>query len=419
MSTFWMLATLMTVIALLFILPPLLRSRQGIDIVDRNRLNTEVIKDQLAELRTDLEIGKLDEQAYNAARQDLQRELLDDVDDDGSVVRSAGERSGRWVAVVLLVMLPALSIPLYQKLGQYNIIERLAQGPGAAVAPGQKHTLEEMVGKLAIRMRQEPENVEGWIMLGRSYATMGRYRDAENAYAKAYRLDKDNPVLITDYADIMVTANGGNFTDEAGSLLENAIALNPREIKALWLSGHWKYQQGQYIEAIARWQQAATLLPAGNENIAVINQQIQQAKLQLGEAGTALEATPVQTASVPAPAAGTTGIQVSVSLDPALTEKAAPDDTLFIFARASQGPKMPLAIVRKQVRDLPLTVTLDDSMAMTPAMVLSKFPTVAVGARVSKSGQAIARSGDLQGLKDPVSVNDQESVKIVIGEVVP
>lgn len=414
MSTFWMLAALLTVIALLFVLPPLLRSRRSIH-VDRDQLNTEVIRDQLAELRTDLETGRLDENAYNAARHDLQRELLDDVDEN-SAARVDETQRGRWIAAVLLVMIPAVSIPLYQQLGQQDIIQRLAEGPGAAKVPGQQHSLEEMIEKLAERMRQEPENVEGWIMLGRSYASMNRYNDALAAYANAYQRDKDNPALMTDYADIMVTANGGTFTDEAGALLDKALAVDPQDIKTLWLSGHWKNQQGEYQEAIARWQQAAALFPAGNENIAVINQQIQQAKMQLGEDVASMDEPPTQTVSA---AAGGSHIQVSVSLDPALAEKTSPNDTLFIFARPSKGPKMPLAIVRKQVRDLPLTVTLDDSMAMAPTMVLSKFPTVTIGARISKSGQAIAQSGDMQGIEDPVNVNQQASVTIVIGEVVP
>ena len=414
MSTFWILAALLTVIALLFVLPPLLRSRRTTH-VNRNDLNTEVIKDQLAELRADLETGRLDENAYNAARHDLQRELLDDVDEN-STARVDDTPRGRWIAAVLLVMIPAVSIPLYQALGQQDIIQRLAEGPGAAKAPGQQHSLEEMVEKLAERMRQDPENVEGWIMLGRSYASMNRYDDALAAYASAYQLDRDNPALMSDYADIMVTANGGTFTDEAGALLDKALAMDPQDIKTLWLSGHWKNQQGDYRGAIEHWQRAVALFPAGNENIAIINQQIQQAKIQLGEDVTGMDEPQAQTTSA---AAGGSRIQVSVSLDPALADKASPDDTVFIFARASQGPKMPLAIVRKQVRDLPLTVTLDDSMAMAPTMVLSKFPTVTVGARISKSGQAIARSGDMQGIKDPVTVNKQESVEIVIGELVP
>ena len=260
-------------------------------------------------------------------------------------------------------------------------------------------------------------------MLGRSYASMKRYQDAVKAYARAYRLADDNAGLMTDYADALVTASGGDFTDEAGELLNQALALQPDNAKALWLLGHWKYQRADYQGAIASWQRVAGLLPPGDKNAAVINQQIQQAKNALAEKGVVLAAAEDSAAdSAPAdnqaPVSGSQ-IRVTVSLDPALTQQAAADDTVFVFARAAQGPKMPLAIVRKQVRDLPVTVTLDDSLAMTPAMVLSNFPQVTVGARISKSGQAMPQSGDLQGTVTPVASQGDQSVDLLINSTVP
>jgi cytochrome c-type biogenesis protein CcmH len=421
MTTFWMLAVSMTAIALAFTIPPLFRSRGELRL-DRNQLNTEVIKDQLRELRVDLETGKLDQQAYQAARQDLERELLNDLDEENEATPAA--RSGRWIAVVLLVFIPALAFVTYQQLGAPGIMPRLAANvPGTQSAGSdaqQQHSVEEMVEKLAQRMREQPDNVEGWVMLGRSYASMKRFQDAADAYAQAYRLVDDNAELITDYADILVTANGGEFTDEAGELLNKAIALQPRNIKGLWLLGHWKHQHADYQGAIASWQSVADLLPPGDKNAVTINQQIQQAKNALAEKGIVLAAEESESAPAgnEAPVSGSQ-IRVNVSLDPALTEQAAADDTVFIFARAAQGPKMPLAIVRKQVRDLPVTVTLDDSLAMTPAMVLSNFPEVTVGARVSKSGQAMPESGDLQGIVTPVASKGDQSVDLMINTTVP
>jgi cytochrome c-type biogenesis protein CcmH len=423
MTTFWMLAVSMTAIALVFTIPPLFSSRREAQL-DRNQLNAEVIKDQLRELRADLENGKLDQQAYQAARQDLERELLNDLDDDSGAATPA-TRSGRWIAAVLLVFIPALAYVTYQQLGAPGIMPRLAaQMPGtqpAASATQQQHSIEEVVVKLEQRMREQPENIEGWIMLGRSYASMKRFKDASAAYEKAYRLDGDNAALMADYADVLVTANGGEFTDEAGALLKKAVALQPRDPKSLWLLGHWKYHNADYQGAIDTWQRVEGLLPAGDKNVAIINQQIKQAKNLMAEKGIVLAAG--ESEAVPAdneaPVNAGSQIRVNVSLDPALTEQAAANDTVFVFARAAQGPKMPLAIVRKQVKDLPVTITLDDSLAMTPAMVLSKFPEVTVGARISKSGQAIPQSGDLQGTVTPVASKGQQTVDLTINSTVP
>ena len=425
MTTFWMLAVSMTAIALVFTIPPLFSNRRVAQL-DRNELNVEVIKDQLKELRADLDNGKLDKQAYQAARQDLERELLNDLDEQAGT-ETAVVRSGRWIAGVLLVFIPALAYVTYQQLGAPGIMKALANLPAAqtqkASTTQQQHSVEEMVVKLAQRMREQPDNVEGWIMLGRSYASMKRYQDATKAYARAYALADDNAGLITDYADALVTASGGDFTDEAGELLNKALALQPDNAKALWLLGHWKYQRADYQGAIDSWQRVAGLLPPGDKNAVVINQQIQQAKNALAEKGVVLAAaedSPADSAPADnqAPVSGNQ-IRVTVSLDPALTQQAAADDTVFVFARAAQGPKMPLAIVRKQVRDLPVTVTLDDSLAMTPAMVLSNFPQVTVGARISKSGQAMPQSGDLQGTVTPVASQGEQSVDLLINSTVP
>jgi len=281
-----------------------------------------------------------------------------------------------------------------------------------------------MVNKLAERMRSQPDDRKGWVMLARSYVVLKRYDEAVDAYRNILRLGGESPELLADYADALAMSAGGRFTPETGELLTRALAAQPDNVKALWLAGHWKNQEGDYTAAIEYWQQAAAQLPADGEDAAVIALQIARAREQLGlppqaaaqqVAGAAAAVAPVETPAATPPAA----IQVSVSLDPQLASQVKPDDTVFVFARATQGPRMPLAIVRKQVRDLPLKVSLDDSLAMSPAMVLSKFPEVSVGARISRSGNAIPQSGDLQGSKSPVAVGKDLSVAVTIDSRVP
>jgi cytochrome c-type biogenesis protein CcmH len=425
MTMFWSLAAVMILIALLFILPALFRTgKTAASGIDHDTLNVGVIRSQLAELEADLQTGRLSEDQYAAARSDLEQELLNDL--AGSDRRSGKTRSGQWAAIILVVGIPLLAAGLYNMLGSQQIIPLLAQmqanPPPAATADKGQMSVEEMVEKLAQRMRSQPDDMKGWVMLARSYVVLKRYDAAVDAYRNILRLGGNSAELLADYADALAMAAGGRFTPETGELLTRALAAEPDNIKALWLAGHWKNQQGDYAAAIEYWQQAAALLPADGEDAAVINQQIAAAREKLGlpplasaQPAATAAAAPVETS---APAAAT-AIQVSVSLDPQFAAQVNPDDTVFVFARAAQGPRMPLAIVRKQVRDLPLSVSLDDSLAMSPAMVLSKFGEVSVGARISSSGNAMPQSGDLQGSKSPVVVGKDSQVEITIDSRVP
>ena len=425
MTVFWSLAAVMIMIALLFVLPALFRSaRPGAAGIDGDTLNVEVIRSQLAELEADLQLGRLSQDQYAAARRDLEQELLSDLTGSSA---SGKPRGGQWAALILIAGIPLLAMGLYNQFGSQQIIPLLAQmqanpPPKTSTDSGGRPSVEEMVSTLAERMRTQPDDMKGWVMLARSYVVLKRYDEAVDAYRNILRLGGNSPELLADYADALTMAAGGRFTPETGELLTRALAAEPDNIKALWLAGHWKNQEGDYNAAIEYWQQAAALLPADGEDAVVINQQITRAREKLGLPP--LETTQTAASAVEAPvgmpaAASDTAIQVSVSLDPQLAAQVEPDDTVFVFARAAQGPRMPLAIVRKQVRDLPLSVSLDDSLAMSPAMVLSKFAEVSVGARISRSGNAMPQSGDLQGSKSPVAVGKDLSVAVTIDSLVP
>ena len=417
MTVFWSLAAIMVMVALLFVLPPLLRNR-SVEAVSRDDLNTNVIREQLAELDADLTNGKLDKSQYDAARKDIERELLYDLGSAGSEPADKPERSGRWITLLIIPAIPLCAVLLYQLMGSAELIDRLQQARISQTQPAQQPSqppgsIEDMVAKLAERLQQQPDDLKGWVMLARSYAIMIRYSEAEAAYANALRLGGENADLLTDYVDTMVMADGGAFNDESAALLIRALELEPDNLKALWLAGHWKNQSGEHQEAIDYWQRAAAQLPPGSKDVAVITSQINELQTKLG----------IQTEPAPTVATAGTGqsasLTVQVTLDSNVAAAASPEDTVFIFARAAQGPRMPLAIVRTQVKDLPATVTLDDSMAMTPQMVLSNFDQVTVGARVSKSGGAMPVSGDLQGIVSPINTQTTEAIQITIDSKVP
>jgi cytochrome c-type biogenesis protein CcmH len=422
-TVFWLLAASMLLLALLFAIVPLLRSREGA-AVSRQRLNTELIKQQLRELQADLDAGRLEPEAYRAARHDLERELLDDVEGDAEAPQT--ERSGRWAMAAFAALIPALAVFLYLQLGAAPMLDRQEAPRPVAARPTEEmgHPLEAMVAKLASRLEEDPDNAEGWVLLGRSYATLNRYREAANAYGQAVRLaGRGHPQLLVDYADVLTMSTGGRFSPQAGELLERALATQPDNPKGLWLMGHYKYQHEDFQAAVDYWRRAADQLPPNSEDTRTIRRQIKQAENRLVASGGTLSAevgSPSESPAESPPAAGETkSITVTVRLDEALSEKASPQDTVFVFARAAKGPRMPLAIVRKRVSDLPMTVTLDDSLAMSPAMVLSNFDEVTIGARVSKSGNAMPQSGDLQGAVSPVQVQPDASVEVVIDEVKP
>ncbi len=409
MSEFSLLVAAMTVVALLFVVPPLLRYKPARKL-NHDEFNTAVIKQQLAELITDMEAGKLDKTAYTAARHDLERTLLDDTSKPSDSLPDV-ERSGRWASVLLALLLPAAALLIYDEFGSQNVF---SPGKPVVAEDDSGHSLDVMIDRLAKRLQDNPDDIEGWVMLATSYIGTNQFSKAARAYKQALQQTGDDPQLLTEYADALAMANGGEFTDEIGKLLQTSLQLQPENVKTLWLLGHWHYQRSQYQASLTHWQKAAKNLPADSQEATVLSQQIELAQNKLG-----LAVTEKVAATASQAAAAGASVQVTVSLDPSLKDKTSPADTLFIFARAAKGPRMPLAIVRKQVKDLPVTVTLDDSQAMSQQMVLSKFSEVSVGARISKTGNAMPSSGDLMGNASPISTRDSNAVKIIINQAIP
>jgi len=271
--------------------------------------------------------------------------------------------------------------------------------------------MEQLVAGLAAKLQEEPENAEGWFMLGRSYMSMGRYPEAAAAFKRVHDLVGDEPAVMLRYADALAMAQGGKIAPF--ELIQRALQIKPDDTTGLWLAGLGYEEQGQYEQAVQHWRKLEMMMQDDPAALNEVRNLIARAEQQLGRTVT-VETTPAKPAAVSSAA-----LTVTVSLDAALQDKVSADDTVFIFARAMEGPPMPLAAVRKQVRDLPLTVTLDDSMAMMPQMKLSNFTDVTVGARISKSGAPRAQSGDLQGEISSVKTDNKSMIQLRIDQVVP
>ena len=410
---FFVIVGVLILIAFLFVLPPLWRKQTVQEIYDIDQRNILIAQHRLQELKDNKLKGDLTEEQYNEQLADLEQALSDDLDIKSQVTPLYNQ--GRWVVFVVVLTIPLLASWLYADLGNYPAVSHSAE---MAADPDKLKFAEinKMVTRLAEKMQNNPDDAQGWLMLGRSYTAMEEFPKAVEALANAYRLLGDKPEVMLLYADALAYVNDKNLTGKPAELVFKALALEPDNMNALWLGGMAKAQQGDTVEAAKLWKKLESLLPAGSDSQKEVQDLLSKLASESPEAMAIDQSQTTQTAKVPDSANSTATIKVEVSLTPGLQNKYQAKDTVFIYAQAVSGHKMPLAIVRKQVSDLPLTVSLDDTLAMMPTMRLSNFSQVRLLARISKSGNAIAQPDDLIGVIEQVELNDKNPHKIVIGE---
>ncbi|WP_266158588.1 tetratricopeptide repeat protein [Dyella silvatica] len=321
-----------------------------------------------------------------------------------------GRRLGRPRSVFVIALLIAFALPL-ASAGLYLLIGTPVALNGV-VAQAQEPALniEQAVAEMREHLAQKPDDLQGWMLLAQTYAAMRRPADARQAYDQALRLSANNTTAMIGWAEADSMQRDDHLIDgRSRELLEQALKLEPENQRGLWLLGISDFQHDHYADAAATWRRLQPLLEPGSSVAKSVAQQIALADARAGAGPATAEASSSATTQ---PA-----LQVQVALAPALKDKLAVGDTLFIYARAEQGPPMPLAVARMQADALPATVTLTDAMAMTPQRKLSSVPRVFVGARISKSGQPIAQSGDLEGDAGVVDVNSKTPIKISIDKV--
>jgi len=399
MLIFWISAAILILLALAFVIPPLLKKTPKSSEIDNNNLNLAIYKQRIAELEQE----NLTAEQLTQAKQELEKSLAEDLDDKTTLVPKA---RARWAAAIVVILaIPGLAVGAYWKMGSQHFLtvtENTTTTP--AHSSDVPNNFNKMVEGLLARLEKEPNDKKGWYMLARSYSYMKQYDKAAQAYNKLLGLvgDKD-PQVLTDLARVLTLGNNGQFVGQPQILLKLALEANPNYQEALWLSGLAAAQNKSYQAAITHWQKFLQQIPADKtQTRQMLEQHIAKARLQLGE-----------------PTAVKQQLIVHVSLDPSLQDKVQANDTLFIYARAITGPAMPLAIIRKSANELPTKVILDDSTAMMPAMKLSNFKEVKVLARISHSGSAKLQSGDLQGEVSPVALDTKEPIKIIINTLVP
>ncbi|WP_195763692.1 tetratricopeptide repeat protein, partial [Duganella guangzhouensis] len=345
----------------------------------------------------------------------------------------------RWQAGLLAVLMVAAAAGLYAKLGTPQALVAPDAAPATASADADPHgngsaEAEAMVAKLAERMAREPQDPNGWALLARSYSAMGRFVAASGAYSRLIALIPDDAQILSDYADVLAMTQNQKLSGEPERLLTRALAADPKNVKAHILMGDASFERSDLAAAAVHWQAALANATPGSEFAQMARDNLNHIGAPTGDAGSAqAAATPTAapaanaapfaaaTAPQPAPATanantaapGATSISGVVELDPSLRAQVSDNDTVFVVAKAVDGPRFPLAVLRKQVRDLPLQFTLDDTMGMMPGVKLSQFDKLTVSARISKTGNAIAAPGDLESPPQPVTPG-QTQIKLRI-----
>ncbi|MDO9196947.1 c-type cytochrome biogenesis protein CcmI [Rhodoferax sp.] len=376
--------------------------------------NLDPLKRQLIQLKELQEAGALSQAQYEESKAALERRLLDLVLQGapahaGHDTASRNSKPSRRLLAALAVGIAVIAAAGYWWKGSPS---QIGVGPGSADASvrgdpagGSPHAtnsdqIAAMIDRLAVRLIDQPQDAEGWATLARSYSVLGRHPEALKAYEHAVALRKDDATLQADYADSLAVKNNRSLAGEPMKWVERALKLDPRNLKALSLAGTHAFVRKDYVTAVKYWEQVIQIGPADNNLVQQVEPSLAEARELAGLLAGGNQSDMVKKP----PAASAASVSGTVMLATALRQQANPDDTVFIFARAAEGSRMPLAIVRKQVRDLPFQFTLDDSAGMSPASKLSGVPKVIVGARISKSGSALPQPGDLSGQSGPVSI---------------
>ncbi len=424
MILFWCLALVLALVTAVLVVLPLWR--QPAD-VEQNllELNRRVFRERMAELEKDEAEGRLDADTLSELRTELERSLLTlDAASVQSVTPGVSRRLSAWLVLLLLPLLSLLfywSVMAPQGLADWGklrrdmgpAVDRVLMGQVPTEAESRAHTLPDFIRVLQYRLQGEPENAEGWFMLGMSYVQLEMGEPALTAFEHAWRQNPQEPRYELAYAQTLLYGNEGQLDPLSRQLLGSVLTKNPEHEGAMVLLGFAAFRSGDYALAVStleklQAQRAARNATGGPAVLQQVAQTLTAAREKLGA-----------TSNVPAVAAAATPpIRVRVQIDRKLAGSFAPEDTVYIFARALKGPPMPLAVVRRRAGELPFTVELDDSQSPMPTMKLSAVAEVAVTARISRHGSPEAQPGDLEAIAVPVRQGGAaQSVELLIQNV--
>ncbi len=410
MLLFWILASLAILVALLLLVPPLMRGGAGLDV--SGDANVALYRERLAELDLERDRGEVEADRYTVLREDLERGLLADAG-KRDAAHAVARPPACGMAVAVAVVVPVCSLAFYLWLGSPHGLDMRPPPRDAAAGAGPAPPVEAMVASLAAKLAGDPDDADGWLLLARSQVALERFDDALVGFERAHALLGDEPALLTDWAEAEAGSAGNRFPASVLDRLDRALELDPDHEKALWLGGFAAAQNGRTGTAVARWERLLAHQPPGSREESVVTELLARVR-------SAGDTTPAARSGAAGPTEpGGARIVVEVSLAPDLAIELDAGEPVFVFARPPSGAGPPVAVARTVVGALPATIALDESNAMIPSRSLASVERVLVAARVARSGTANRTSGDVEGVAGPVAVADTAPVGVVISRIVP
>ena len=394
---------ILVAIALWIVIPPL-RGKKPAYSSDLEQKNIEATRERLRDIEKDADNDLIASEQLESIREETETTLLMEIPNSEKVdVEEKSEFFHKAWTTIIVICIPVFAFLIYLSVGTPTaIVNNTAQQPQQ-----QSQQLEQLVAQLEQRLAQNPDDEEGWLVLAQTNMVMQRFDKSVEAMENLYRLKGDTPDVLSRYADALTMANEGRFSEQASNLVNKALALDPEHTHSLWLAGMNAYQAEDYAAAIRFLSQARKNI-TDVENLAQLDQLIATARQRSG----------VEVQQQPTTDSNQVMLSVSVNIDATLLDDVSPSDTLFVFAKAAKGPPMPLAVSKHTASELPLSVKLDDSMAMMAELKLSSFDQVIISARVSKSDQPISQAGDLQGESTIINPNQINDISITIDQIV-
>ena len=392
MMFFLIPALCILLLSLGFLLRPLFFRKQAAN-TSRRQMNAAIYREELDKLELDRQAGEMDATSYEMAHAELRQRLFQDtqeVDDQASF----GSVKKTIAFVSLSIFLLSSGIYFYQgdavKVAEENAKHQVSQAD-----------VEKMVSEFAAKLEKDPTNLKGWAMLARSYRVMGRNADALKAYERAGPYLDNQAELLADYADLLATNASGNFAGKPHQLIAQALKLDPNNLLALWLAGSDAFSTNQFQLAVQNWEKIVKQLPPQSEEARAVLNSIAEARAK---------------GHLPVPlAVAGKGVSGVITITPELASRIKPDELLMVIAR-KPGERMPVAVLKTPVSAFPIRFTLDDSLAMNPAALISQQPEVTVEVRISKTGMAKAEAGDLLSGQQTVKVGSS-NIHLTVDQV--
>jgi len=442
MVTFWLLAILLFVLAIAFILYPFITQHflskkdsqeNSESTVDQRQINIDIAKEQIQTLEADFNKGEISQEEYDSLKYELESSLIEDISENNNAETeiATSATNPKLIMALVIIFVPLCSILFYQQLGKPGMIDgsamQLAQSQHNN--DGQQPSVEEMIGMLINKLKQNPTDEKGWFLLARTFMALKRYDEAYKTYENLLKLTGEDPDVLVSMADAAAMSKGGTITGTAEKLIRRALKVDPNNITGLWLIGIAEKEQGNNAQALKYWTKLYPLIEEA-EAIETVAKMIESVGGKVPETESAHNHDNSVSSDVMADIAAEiqssaskaknskNAIRVTIELSKEMLNQVKNDDIVFIYAKALQGPPMPLAAHKKKVSELPITVSLDDSMAMMPAMKISAFKQVLVGARISKSGQTSKQIGDLESIEETVDTSNIQAVNLIINKVV-